>query len=130
MSAFRLSKQDRFALTAHAAALRRERQSIASKFEVFEQVLRLLPEALNELIERHNVSLTDAQRFVERVASDARDEWDGRSERWQESEAGQSALAYVEAWEEARLETVKLVTVLLPDAPTFDENMDLPEEGQ
>jgi arginyl-tRNA synthetase len=41
---------------------------------------------------------------VEEIASDLRGKWDNKSEKWQESDKGQSAATFVEEWENVSLD--------------------------
>lgn len=55
--------------------------------------------AMVEAIRAYNAALAVAATFAEKIATERREEWDGRSERWQESDAGQNAATFVEEWE-------------------------------
>lgn len=55
--------------------------------------------AMVEAIRAYNAALAAAATFAETIATERREEWDGRSERWQESDAGQNAATFVEEWE-------------------------------
>ena len=81
---------------------------------------------LNALIDLHNADIARARHFVEEIAAELRDEYDQKSERWHESDAGQQAEAMIQAWENASLEDVEPVVLLLPDRPLFKEGLDLP----
>ena len=45
--------------------------------------------------------VTRFEEFRESVASRLRNEWDSKSESWQEGDAGSSANEFVDAWESA-----------------------------
>ena len=55
--------------------------------------------AMLEAIRAYNAALSAATSFAETISTERREEWDGRSERWQESDAGQNASTLVEEWE-------------------------------
>ena len=55
--------------------------------------------AMLEAIRAYNAALSAATSFAETISTERREEWDGRSERWQESDAGQNAVTLVEEWE-------------------------------
>lgn len=129
--AFRLSKAQRTELANYQRALRHEREQIATEFARAMDTIREAIGDLNEsCIAVHNETVEKASAFVESVAEEFRDQYDERSERWQESEAGQAALAFVEEWENADVETVESVRFATPDNPFFNESLNLPEESE
>jgi hypothetical protein len=129
--AFRLSKRQAAELADYSRALRIERANIADEFARVMDVIRDEIGNLNEcFIAPHNETIQKAAAFVESVAEEFRDVYDERSERWQESEAGQQALAFVEEWENARLEEVDSCRFLTPDGPYFEESLNLPERSE
>ena len=62
--------------------------------------------AMVEAIRAYNAALSGAATFAETIATERREEWDGRSERWQESDAGQNAATFVEEWESFESEEI------------------------
>lgn len=125
----RISKQQARALAEHSAALARSRSDVSAEWEWFVANIGIAEAALGRAIRRHNDAVAAARQFVAAVAEDLRDQYDGKSEKWQESEAGQAADAMVTEWEDAALEDVAPVRVLLPDPPHFEEGLNLPEES-
>ena len=61
-------------------------------------------EELRAAIIAYNHALRDAGQFVTEVAEAARARWDSRSERWQESQKGEAAATWIDAWETAASE--------------------------
>lgn len=72
-------------------------------------------EELRASVITYNEAMRRAGEFVGEVAKHHREKWDARSERWRDSERGQTAATWVESWESA--------------AEEFGEELDEPEEG-
>jgi hypothetical protein len=62
--------------------------------------LEAAPEDLNEAIKNYNLLLVKARVMAEALAETFRDSYEEKSDRWQESEAGQSAEAFCSELEE------------------------------
>ena len=89
----------------------------ANDFEAIKSNVETAREELRAATIAYNMALREAHGFVEGVASAARERWDSRSERWQDSDKGQSASTWVEAWESAASELE-------------NGELDEPEEGE
>lgn len=75
---------------------------------------------LNAVVAKYNGAVTDAHVAVKAVADRLRDDYDGKSEKWQEGEAGQAAESFVSEWENT-LECVgALPPAALPDIRLAD----------
>jgi hypothetical protein len=61
--------------------------------------LRTAAEAHSDAVTGYNDAMENAKAFVEEVASRLREVYDGRSEKWQEGDKGQSADAFIQTWE-------------------------------
>lgn len=100
----------------------------ANKFETIKSDVETAREELRGATIAYNAALRVAHEFVEGVASAARERFDTRSERWQDSDKGQSAATWVEAWESAasELENGEL------DEPEEGEleGLDIADEGE
>jgi hypothetical protein len=103
-----------------------ERQ--ANDFEAIKGDVETAREELRAATIAYNMALRESHGFVEGIASAARERWDSRSERWQDSDKGQSAATWVEAWESAasELENGEL------DEPEEGEleGLDIADEGE
>ena len=95
---FRLSKTQARELVDRRAQLATLRELIEAEFETLATALDGIVAPLNDLIHRYNDALAEVRTLAERV-SGWRSVYDDRSARWQESDPGQAALAFVEAWE-------------------------------
>ena len=76
------------------------KDQIAKKIELYDK--------LSDLIEEVN-------SFIQETAGCLREEFDERSEKWQESDAGQEASSMVEAWEECEIPACADDLDLLPN---------------
>lgn len=128
--AFRLTKAQRRELGGHRAALLADRKAVMAAFETMLGVMSDAVHHVNKLIAEHNGRVLAAQAFVDDVAEEFRDAYDERSERWQDSDAGQSAFQFVEEWASTALDALPEVVVLAPDIPAFNESLNLPEESE
>jgi phosphosulfolactate phosphohydrolase-like enzyme len=62
-------------------------------------------DVINARVEKYNECLEDATSFVEEIASRLRDEFDEKSEKWQESERGSEIGEFIYEWENVSLDT-------------------------
>jgi oligoendopeptidase F len=53
-------------------------------------------------------AIVKVREWVENIASDRRDKFDEKSEKWLESEAGDAASEWLEAWESFEIEDIEL----------------------
>jgi len=96
MPKFKLSKADRDKVTA---AARRIEEPAA---------------ALLTAVAAYNEALGELRELVRGIEADWQAAWDKRSERWQESTAGQSAAEAITAWD-ALADDLEDIEVELPD---------------
>lgn len=89
MSAFKLSKAQ-----------------IKQHVELHEE-LAAAESALESAIEAYNAVLAEAREHCQEIAETAQSEWDEKSERWQESDKGVEAQAWITEWADADLEEVE-----------------------
>ena len=98
------------------------RKAIEGAYETLEEALGKAKSTFDEVWsdvetaqEAYNEALASAREFVEGIASDARDTHDGKSEKWQEGEAGQRSDEWIGEWENFDADEISL------DAPEFPE---------
>lgn len=72
----------------------------ANKIEELRAELEAQRAITNEALEAYRKLLAQADLLASEIAEDLRERWDARTERWQESDAGQEAASFVEEWEE------------------------------
>ncbi len=127
--AYRLSKTDRARLQELQALLRDRRMDVTLRYKVFVAQIEGIVGELNAVVDRYNSAARQAQAFVTEHAEDWRDDYEEKSDRWKESDAGQAAEGFIEEWERVDLDDVNPVQVLLPDPPALGKPLDLPEES-
>ena len=110
-----LSKKQQKQLAELVEELREREQAVNDAFDV-----------LDSAAADYNASTQEVTAFINGVYSDIESHYNGRSERWQESEAGEAYHEWLLAWESAAPEEVEV------DRPTFygsaDELDELPVE--
>lgn len=81
-------------------------EELSQKQDSFEAVMHHLgsddPSKVNELVTALSVLtvlVKEAEEFRDEIASRLRDEWDDRSEAWQEGDRGSEAEEMVDQWE-------------------------------
>ena len=96
------------------------------RFEALREELANAREELRAAILAYNEKLRETDTFAAEVATRVRDAWDGRSEKWQDSDRGQTAATWVESWEGYASEELEE-----PEEGDFEEleAMDEAEEG-
>ena len=66
---------------------------------VNDEIAAVVNQRLAGPVAKYNAVLAEVQSFTETVGADFRDEFDSKSERWQESDAGQAADGLADEWE-------------------------------
>jgi hypothetical protein len=80
--------------------------------------------ALTAAVDAYNEALGVLRELVRAVETDWQSTWDKRSERWQESAAGQSAAEMITAWT-ALADDLEDIEVVLPDIEIPGDRMTL-----
>lgn len=132
--AFKLSKaqiKERADLTA---VLREAGEAYNRAAEVFNAAVEAAWDGLHVAQLNYNAAISDAQQFCADLAEDKRDEYDDKSERWQNGDTGQAASDWIDAWdvvEFEELDTEKPEPVdLIEDTSDLPGRIeDLPEEA-
>ena len=85
-----------------------------------------LQTAASELL----VLVGEAEEFRDSVASRLRDEFDEKSEKWQESETGEAASAFIDEWENVSFDDFEIDDDIADLEPEDFSSLlqDLPEE--
>ena len=69
--------------------------------------LREVEEGVQAAIERYNEVIDDVRAFCTDVAERAVEEWNEKSERWQEGDAGTAADEWISVWRDVDLPEVE-----------------------
>lgn len=91
MGAFSLSKSDGARRDELIRALNEKRLKLATAIERYNERVAALREPVEEALADYNAELKEARGFVADIANEAEDTWD--------SEKGQGAREFVEAWQ-------------------------------
>lgn len=106
----KLSDAQDKASTAHAA--------LSEAIAAYNAAVEVAFAALQEASEKYNNDRDEAQGMVTGIGEELREVWDGRTEKWQDSDAGQSAASFVESFENVELDEFS------PDEPEAMEDPD------
>ncbi len=108
-------------------SLFQKRTALETAIEQFNVAMEAASAKVEQAVEAVNSAITDADSWREGVAAEMEDYASQRSERWQESEAGQNYLAWKEQFEVAFL----AVEMTMPDPlemPDADDVAELLEQ--
>lgn len=95
--------------------------------DAYNQVLAEAKDTLAEAVQAYNDKLSEARDFAGQIAADADNDISDKSDKWQEGERGQAAVAWKDEWENARFDDIELqypddVEVNLPDDVSDDSD--------
>jgi chromosome segregation ATPase len=118
--AFKTTKDQLSRRAALAADIRRRAFILNAAIADFNQQIETLTRAVAEAQTRYNEVMEDARTLASEVSGPAQEQFDAKSERWQDSDAGTQIRMWIEQWEMS-LDDVEL------DLPEPLEEID-PEE--
>jgi len=131
---FKLGKEQNEQRDTLATRIQEEREALDTAVTAFNDAMTTARADLQEKIDAYNEVLAEAKSFVDDVAQNWENDFEEKSERWQEGEKGEAVRAMIEAWQNADLEEV---SVDMPDEEvSFDAEMhdellnDLPSEAE
>lgn len=113
--AIRLTREEVKEQARLAAALREHEQAVDVQFAALLMALKAVTGPLNIAIRARNLLAKEAAAFAERVHERMRDEFEEKSERWQESDAGQEASGLIEEWDGVDIPEVEEVQIVEPE---------------
>ena len=127
--AFKLNKGEEERLDQLKKAMDEKYAAIETILNDYNEQTNKLQEDIQEEIGNYNNSLAELRSFAEDVAAERRNEYEEKSESWQDGDNGQAADEWISTWENADLEDV---AIEFPGELTIDfENhaeTDLPGE--
>jgi chromosome segregation ATPase len=112
----KLTKTERTQHDTHVAALREALDTLNQAISDYNEAVASAHTDLENAAADYNSAMQDAKSFAEDIANERRSKFDDRTEAWQESDRGQSAESFIDAWENFDGEEVEYDT---PD--TVDE---------
>jgi cell division septum initiation protein DivIVA len=122
--AFKLSKQQLAERDALAADIREKTKALNAAIAAFNQAIEPLSRAVVEAQDDYNAILEKARALASGVTEAAHDEFDARSERWQESNTGIKVRNWIEQWEvtldDVDLDVPEPLTEIDPEEHAFE----------
>jgi hypothetical protein len=117
---FKVGREQLAKRDALAAKLRQKAETLNTAIATFNQGIEPLSRAVAEAQNAYNETLEAARTLTGNVAEAAQEEFDAKSERWQNGENGMRVRTWIEQWEMS-LDDIEL------DLPEPQEQID-PEE--
>lgn len=130
---FALTKTELSQFTNLLTELTSARGKIDQVVTIYNQQTEALRPPVEEAITGYNSILAKVRDFTSGIAARGREELDNKSEKWLESDTGQSAEEWTESWETVELDDIDFQW---PDELTIDlddylENLeDLPQAAE
>jgi hypothetical protein len=106
--AFKLTKGETVNLHNLQAEIEIAGAKLEDEIRDYEMQIGALIAKGNEAIGEYNEVVRKAVEFCEVIAADNRNEFDDKSERWQDSDAGMEAASWIDQWEQNDLEEIEL----------------------
>lgn len=131
--AFKLDKKELERKAGLVEALNEQAGKLDDALATYNAEAGLLWDKLQFEIEAYNEIVAEARGFAEDIANAATEEYDNKSEKWQEGERGQAASEWKDAWENNELDEIE---VEKPEEITMDDPdhgaklEQLPEEAE
>jgi hypothetical protein len=117
--AFKLSKAQSAERDALAADLRKKADALNIAIVAFNQAIEPVSQAVGEALEGYNGILEKARDLASSITERAQEQFDAKSEKWQESDKGIEVRCWIEQWEmsfdDVDLELPEPLTEIDPD---------------
>jgi hypothetical protein len=98
--AIKLTKAEVIRQTKLVAELRVQEYAMTAAIEDFNTAMDSARVDLREAVEKYNEVISEVNGFALDIATRLQDEIDEKSEKWQESEKGEAAVAFKDEWEQ------------------------------
>lgn len=119
--AFKLTKQQAGNWDRHVQALGDAHELISDSIFNFNQALKEGLAAIQVMVDDYNERLAAAKTFVNELGAEWREQFDEKSESWQDGDSGQEASGVIEAMENWSPEEFELNTVDQLEKPDVNE---------
>ncbi len=126
----KLTKAQVEARWRHMDALKASSETVEEAIDQYNQTMQEAWEKIEEAVSSYNEAIAQASEFKEEVYSEAQEYYDERSEKWQESDKGQSYQEWIDEWE-ADLDEIEVEQpdeLEVPDMEASDSLENLPDE--
>jgi len=106
--------------------LRTAKSNLEENVSKFNEVLTGMLDGLNGYVTEYNQVLEQLREFHDNVVSRLEEQFDSKSESWQESDRGQAASELKDEWENLELEDIEMfdVEMLELQEADHDENIE------
>jgi uncharacterized protein YukE len=98
--AFKINTKDRAALDSLVARVQDERDALEDQLAEYNQVVADAVAQLNEKITAYNEAVEAVRANLDDLKNDFRDQFDNKSERWQDGDKGQAVNSWIETLED------------------------------
>ena len=105
---FKLGKEETAQRDEIAVRLEQAREKLETAVSAFNDALLAARGTLQTEIDEYNVVLAEAKTFADDVAQNWENDFEEKSERWQESDTGESVRAMIETWQSVDLESIDI----------------------
>lgn len=112
---FRLSKEEAKTLSKHSEKLAQLSGQLDVTIVEYNETVTGLRSEVEEAVTEYNTALAEAREFCSQIAAQGQEDFSDKSEKWQESDSGQSAEEWISSWEGIDLSDV---TIEWPDELT------------
>jgi cell division septum initiation protein DivIVA len=117
--AFKLRKDQLAERDALAADLRKKAEALNMAIVAFNQAIEPVSQAVSEALADYNGILEKARALAGSITELAQEQFDAKSEKWQESDKGIEVRSWIEQWEmsldDVDLELPEPLTEIDPD---------------
>ena len=93
-----LSKNQSKAKADASQALRTAAEQVTAAVGAFNKAVEDAQQSVTEALAAYNAVLENTCGFAEQIVADMQESYDGRSEKWQESERGQAYKDWLDEW--------------------------------
>ena len=97
--AFKIGKQQLAERHALAADLRKKAEALNIAIVAFNQAIEPVSQAVGEALADYNGTLEKARALASSITEPAQEQFDAKSEKWQESDKGIEVRSWIEQWD-------------------------------
>jgi hypothetical protein len=131
--AFKLTKDESARRDKILGELQTERSKLEDAISVYNANVEDLKNPVVAALEQYNAVVEEARGFAEDVANQAEQDYDDKSDKWQEGDKGQAASGWKDEWENADFQEfeIEFPDELPSDLPEHAETLEnLPGEAE
>lgn len=114
---FKLTKDELATREKIINTLRITSEAVGDAVEDFNDAMATAGEKLQEAVAAYNEALETAREFASDIANQANEDFNDKSEKWQEGERGEAANEWIRAWDNLDMGELEIE---LPDQIMFE----------